>query len=84
MQLIAPVFQLRGDLLNAGDLFDLQHFGPRCHMTSQSCVWQFDDRIVGVVADVFAEFLEHLDGGADLSSRGSVHGRCWKNRLGLS
>jgi hypothetical protein len=46
-------------------------------MTSQSRVWQFDDQIVGVVVDVFAEFLEHLNGGADLSGGWCLHNQMW-------
>jgi hypothetical protein len=46
-------------------------------MTSQSLVWQFDGQIVGVVDDVFAEFFEHLNDGADLSGGWCSHNQMW-------
>ena len=79
----APLLQLRGHSLNAGDLLDAYHLGPRSYVSAESGLRQFNDEIRSVAVDVFAEALQHLDGGSDLSSRRCVHGQMWIPREGL-
>lgn len=79
----APLFQLRGHGLNAGDLLDAHHLGPISYVSAESCLWQFNDEVRGVAIDVFAKPFQHLNGGSDLSGRRCVHSQMWIPREGL-
>ena len=72
-QIVAPLLQLRGHGLNSGEVFEVHNLGPRCNMIAESGFRQFNDEVCGVVIDVFAILLQHLDGGSDLSGRRCVH-----------
>lgn len=79
----APLLQLSGNGLNAGDLLDAHHFGPISHVSTESGLRQFNDEVRGVAVDVFAKPFQHLDGGSDLSGRRCVHSQMWIPREGL-
>ena len=79
----APLLQLRGHGLNAGDLLDAHHLGPRSNVSAESGFRQFNDEICGVAVDVLAKPLQHLYGGSDLSGRRCVHNQMWIPREGL-
>ena len=72
-QLVSPVLQLRGEGLNANDLLGFQHFDSCGAVVAEMCVWQLNDHVGGVVVDVFTEFLEHLNCGANLGRRWCLH-----------
>ena len=78
LQLVAPVLQLRGEGLNAAYLFDFQHFDSCGAVVTEVCVWQLNHQIGGVVIEVFAKFLEHLDGGANLGCGWSLHNQMFR------
>ena len=59
----APLFQLPNDGLNAGDLLDFRHSDSGGKAITEMRVWQLNDHVFGVAVDVFAELLEHFDGG---------------------
>jgi len=82
-QIIAPILQLRGHGLNSGDLFDAHNLCPSCDVIAESGFRQVNDDIRGVVIDVFAILLQHLDGGSDLSGRRCVHNQMWMPREGM-
>ena len=82
-QIVAPLLQLRGHGLYSGDLFDVHNLGPRCNMIAESGLRQFNDEVRGVAVNVFAEALQHLDGGSDLSGRRCVHNQMWMPREGV-
>lgn len=79
----APLLQLSGHGLNAGDLLDAYHLGPRSDMSAESGFRQFNNEIRSVAVNVFAEALQHLDGGSDLSGRRCVHNQTWIPREGV-
>ena len=79
----APLLQLRGHRLNAGDLLDAHHLGPISYVSAESCLRQFNDEVDGVAIDVFAKPFQHLNGGSDLSGRRGVHSQMWIPREGL-
>ena len=62
-QFSAPLFQLPNDGLNAGDLLNFRHSDSCGEAIPEMRVWQLNDHVLGVTADVFAELLEHFDGG---------------------
>ncbi len=78
-----PLLQLCSHCLNAGDLLDAHHLCPRSYVSAESGFRQFNDEIRSVAVDVFAEALQHLDGGSDLSGRRCVHSQMWIPREGL-
>lgn len=41
-QLVAPVFQLRRQGLNAADLFDFEHFDSCGAMVTEVCFWELN------------------------------------------
>ena len=82
-QIIAPLLQLRCHGLNSSDLLDAHHFGPCRDMLTESGFRQVNDDIRGVVIDVFAILLQHLDGGSNLSGRRCVHNQMWMPREGV-
>ena len=79
----APLLQLRGHRLNAGDLLDAYHLGPISYVSAETCLRQFNDEVHGVAIDVFAKPFQHLSGGSDLSGRRGVHSQMWIPREGL-
>lgn len=79
----APLLQLRGHGLNAVDLLDAYHLGPRSYVSAESGLRQFNDEFRGVAVDVFAESFQHLNGSSDLSGRRCVHSQMWIPRKGL-
>ena len=72
-QLVSPALQLRGEGLNAADLFNFQHLDSCGAVVAEMCVWQLNDQVGCVVVDMFTEFLKHLDCGADLGRRWCLH-----------
>lgn len=79
----APLLQLRGHGLNAVDLLDAYHLGPRSYVSAESCLWQFNDEIRGVAVEMFAKPFQHLDGDSDLSGCRCVHNQMWIPREGV-
>ena len=79
----APLLQLRGHGLNAGNLLDAYHLRPRFHVSAESGLRQLNDEICCVAIDVFAKPFQHLDGGSDLTDRRCVHNQMWIPREGL-
>ena len=79
----APLLQLSGHGLNAGDLLDAYHLGPISYVSAETCLRQFNDEVHGVAIDVFAKPFQHLNGGSDLSGRRGVHSQMWIPREGL-
>lgn len=79
----APLLQLRGHGLNAVDLLDAYHLGPRSYVSAESGLRQFNDEVRGVAVDVFAESFQHLNGSSDLSGRRCVHNQMWIPLEGL-
>lgn len=64
LQLIAPVFQLPGDGLDAADLLDAANLNVGGVTVVVLRFGQFHDGIGSAVVDAFTEHLQHFDGGA--------------------
>lgn len=79
----APLLQLSGHCLNAGDLLDAHYLGPFSYVSAESCLRKFNDEIRSVAIDVFAKPFQNLDSGSDLSGRRCVHIQMWIPREGL-
>ncbi len=82
-EFVAPLLQLRGHGLNAGDLLDAHHLGPCPNVRAESRLRQFNDEIRGVAVDVFAKSSQDLNGDSDLSGCRCVHNQMWIPREGL-
>lgn len=82
-EFVAPLLQLRGHGLNAGDMLDAYQLCPRSNVSAESGFRQFNDEIRGVAVDVLAKPFQHLYGGSDLSGRRCVHNQVWIPREGL-
>lgn len=78
-----PLLQLRSHGLDAGNLLDAHHLGPRSHVSAESGLRQFNDEICSVAVDVFTKPFQHLDGGSDFSGRRCVHNQMWIPLAGL-
>ena len=72
-QFVAPGFQLRGDKLDAGGLFNGFGFNLAGVMISQLRFGHFNYRMVGMGGQSFTESFQHLDGDAQFSGGGCLH-----------
>ena len=63
-QLVSPILELRGDGLDAGDLFNRAHFNAPGVVSTEWRFRQLHHGMFGVGIETFAEFCEHFDGGA--------------------
>jgi hypothetical protein len=61
-QFVTPLFQLRGDGLDARGLFDGPHFGSGGGFLTQPHVWQLGDRTGGGFIDSFTEQFQNFNG----------------------
>ena len=80
---IAPVLLLRGDCLDAGDLFSRPHFDAPDVVSTERRFRELHHGMFGVGMESFAKFIEHFDGGADLSGGGCLHNQIRMPRDGL-
>ena len=76
---VTPGFQLRGDSFDARGLFNRPGFNAARLLFVKLGVGRFDHRVDGIVIDVFAKFLQHLDGSADLGCGWSLHNQMFRS-----
>ena len=80
---VSPLFQLRGDSLNPGGLFDGSDFDVAGVTIAKLRIRELYHGMCGVFIKPFAEFVEHFNSGADLGSRWCLHNQMWMPREGL-
>ncbi len=76
-QFVSPLFQLRGDSPNLGDLFDCSDFDSSGGMIAKLCVRELYQGMCGAFIQPFSELFEHLEGSADLSGGWRLHSQVW-------
>lgn len=81
--LVTPVFKLRGDSFNAGDLFGRSHFDAPGVVNTERRFRHLHHGMFGMGIEPFAKFIEHFDGSADLSGGGCLHNQMRMPREGL-
>lgn len=72
-QFTVPRLKLAGDGFDFVGLLHRIHTDLTCKLAGNTNWRDLADGLDGVLVDAFAEFFEHLDGGADLGGGGRLH-----------